>query len=67
MHPLLRIGKTMQQPEGIHYAITFNINIGYYNIRIFLASQDMMTTMDEFWEFRYNRPLMGMFALGDIF
>ena len=41
--------------------------IGYYTIRISLASPDMKTIVTEFGKFRYNRLPMGMCASGDIF
>ena len=41
--------------------------MGYYNIRISPANQDMITIVTEFGKFRYNRLHMGMFASGDIF
>ena len=35
------IGDTVQQLEGFQYATALDINMGYYNIRIYPASQDM--------------------------
>ena len=57
----------MQQLEGFQYATALDINMGYYTIRIYPASQDMTTIVTEFGKFRYNRLPMGMCASGDIF
>ena len=57
----------MQQLEGFQYATALDINMGYYTIMIFPASQDMTTIITKFGKFRYNRLPMGMCASGDIF
>ena len=41
--------------------------MGYYDIRLSPASQDMTTIVTEFYKFRYNCLPMGMCALGGIF
>ena len=66
-YPLPRIYKTMQQLEGLQYAIALDLNTGYYNIRLSPASQDTTTIVTEFGKFRYNRLPMGMCASVDIF
>ena len=66
-HPSSRIGKTIEQLEGFHYATTLYLNMGYYNIRIFPASQDMMTIITKFGKFCHNGLPMGMCASVDIF
>ena len=43
-----------------------DINMGYYNINILPASQDMTIIVTEFGKFRYNRLRMGMCASGYI-
>ena len=67
MHPWPRIGKTMQQLEGLQCAILLNINMGYYTISISPTSQVMTTIVNEFFKFRYNLPLMVMCTLVYIF
>ena len=67
MYPLPIIGEIMHQLEGFQYAITLYLNMGYYTIRLYPASQDMKTIVSEFGKFRYNRLPMGMCASGDIF
>ena len=42
-YPIHRIGKTMQKLGRFPYATALDINIGYYNIRISPASQDIKT------------------------
>ena len=41
--------------------------MGYYNIRLLHASQNMMTIVTEFSKFRYNHLPMCMCASGGIF
>ena len=57
----------MQQLEGFQYATSLDLNIGYYTIRLSLASQDTTTVVTEFGKFRYNRLPMCMCASGDMF
>ena len=66
-YPLPRIGETMQPMEGFQYATALDINIGYYTIRLSLASQDMTTIITEFGKFGYNCLPIGMCASVDIF
>ena len=44
-----------------------DLNMGYYNIRLSPASQDMKTIVTESVKFKYNCLPMGMYACGDIF
>ena len=44
-----------------------DINMGYYTIRPYPASQDMTMIVTEFGKFRYNRPPMGMCGSVEIF
>ena len=57
----------MHQLEVFQYAKSLDLNIGYYNISIYPASQYMTTVVTDFGELRYTRLPMGMCALGDIF
>ena len=50
----------MKQLEGFQYAKALDINMGYYTITIYPASQDMTTTVTQFGKFRYNCLPMGM-------
>ena len=67
MYPLPRIGKTMQQLEGFHYATTLDQNMGYYILKLLSASQYMTTIVPQFGIFRYNFLSMGMCSSGYIF
>ena len=67
MYPLPRIGETMHKLEGLHYATTLDLNMGYNNIRLSPTSQDMATVVTEFGKFIYNCLRMVMCASGDIF
>ena len=66
-YPLPRIGKTMHKLEGFQYVTALDLNMGYYTIRLFHASQYMKTIVTKFGKFRYNRLPIGMCASGDIF
>ena len=66
-HPLPRIGETMQKLEVLQYEIELDLNMGYYTIRIYPASQYMTTIVSEFGKFRYNHLPMGMCTSGNIF
>ena len=66
-YPLPRIDETMQQLGGFQYVTSLDINMGYYNIRIFTASQDMTMIVTVFGNFRYNLLPMVMCNSGDIF
>ena len=41
MYPPPSIGETMKQLEGFQYAVSLDLNMGYYNIRLSPAIQDM--------------------------
>ena len=62
-YPLPTIGETIQQLQVFQYATELDLNMGYYTIRIFPASQDMTTTVSESGGCKYNRLLMSMCAL----
>ena len=66
LYPLPIICKTMQKLEGFQYATVLDINMGYYTIKIFPTSQDMMVIVTEFGKFKYNRLPIGMCTLGYI-
>ena len=67
MYPLPRIGETMQQPEGLQYETSLDLNMGYYTIRLSPARYYMLTIFTKFGKFIYNRLPMGMCDSGDIF
>ena len=66
-YPLPIIGNTMKKLEGFRYATALELNMGYYNIRLSLVSQDMTTIFNEFGKVRYNHLPMGVCFSGDIF
>ena len=57
----------MKQLEGFQYATALDLNRRYYTISLSPDSQDMITIVNEFGKFRYNRLRMGMCASEDIF
>ena len=56
----------MRKLEGLQNMNALDINMGYYTIRLFPKSQNMMTIVTESGKFRYNCLPMGMCASGDI-
>ena len=57
----------IQQLDGLKYATAFDLNMFYYNITLYSASQDMTKIVTEFGKFIYHRFCMGMCASVDIF
>ena len=55
----------MKQLEGVQYEKSLYLNMVYYTIRLFSASQDMLIIVTEFRKLRYNRLPMRMWNLGD--
>ena len=66
-YPLPIIGYTMHHLEGFYYSTALDLNMGYYNIRLYSSSQYMTTIVTEFGKFIYNCLPMGMCASGDRF
>ena len=66
-YPLHIIGETMQQLEELQYTTSLDLNMVYYNIKLYPASQDRTTIITEFGKLRFNRLLMINFASGYIF
>ena len=60
LYTLTRIGKTMQQLEGFHFATALDLNMGYYTIRILPSSPYIAAIVTKFDKFRYNRLPIGM-------
>ena len=57
----------MQKLNGFQYTTVLDINMGYYTIRSWPASQDMTKIVTEFGQIRYNIPPMVMCDTRDIF
>ena len=57
----------MQKIEGLQYATALDLNLGYYTIRLYPASQDLTMIVTEFGKFGYNRLPMVMCASEYIF
>ena len=66
-YTLPRIGEMIQQLKGFRYITALDLKIGYYNVRLFPASQYMKIILTEFGKFIYHHLPMGMCASGDIF
>ena len=66
MYPIRGIVKKIHKLEGVQYATTLDINMGYYTVSLSTDSQDMKKIATEFGKFKYKRLPMGMCALGEI-
>ena len=64
---LPRIGKTTYHLEVLQCVTILDLNIGYFTIRLSLASQDMTIIVTEFDKFGYNGIPMGIYASREIF
>ena len=65
---LPRIGDVLQRLEGFQYAITLDLNMGYYStVRLSSEASNMCTIVTEFGKFRYLRLPMGVSCSPDIF
>ena len=66
-YPLTIIGEKIYHLEGFRNLTALYLNMGYYNIRLLPASQDITKIITEFGKFKYNHLPMGMCASEDIF
>ena len=66
-YPLPKIGDVLQQLEGLQYATTLDLNMGYYTVRLSPEASDMCTIVAEFGKFRYLCLPMGVNCSPDIF
>jgi len=67
-YPLPRIADTLvQQMEGFQYAMTLDMNLGYYHLSLDRESSEMCTIVTEFGKFRYKRLPMGVSCAPDSF
>ncbi len=66
-YPIPKISTTLQELEGFTYAMTLDLNIGYYTIRFDPTATKMCTIIFPWGKYFYQRLPMGFAGLADIF
>ncbi len=66
-YPIPKISTTLQELEGFTYAITLDLNMGYYTIRLDPTANKMSTIIFLWGKYLYQRLPMGFAGLADIF
>ncbi len=66
-YPIPKISTTLQELEGFTYATAFDLNMGYYTIRLDPMAVEMYTIVFPFHKYSYLRLPMGMSGSADIF
>ena len=66
-HPLPKISTVLQEIEGFMYATALDLNMGYYTLRLSLATSEMCTIIFPWGKYSYQRLPMGASNAPDIF
>jgi Reverse transcriptase (RNA-dependent DNA polymerase). len=66
-YPLPCIANTLQELEGLQFALALDLNMGYYTIWLTPGAKDLTTIVTKFGKFCYNALPMGMCCSGEIF
>jgi hypothetical protein len=66
-YPIPKISTTLQELEGFTYATTFDLNMGYYTIRLNPTAAKMCTIIFSWGKYLYQRLPMGFARSVDIF
>ncbi len=66
-YPILKISTTLQELEGFTYAMTLDLNMGYYTIRLDPTATEMCTIILPWGKYSYQRLPMGFAGSADIF
>jgi hypothetical protein len=67
IYPLLNISDILQSLQGLKYATTLDLNMGYYTIRLTPGASNLCTIVTEFGTYEYLRLPMGISCAPDIF
>ncbi len=65
--PLPKIGTVLQELEGFTFATAFDVNMGYYTIRLDPDSPKICKIIFPWGKFSYLRLPMGIAGSSDIF
>jgi len=66
-YPLPKISTVLQELEGFQYATALDLNMGYYTLRLDLATSIMCTIIFPWGKFSYQRLPMGASNAPDVF
>jgi hypothetical protein len=66
-YPIPKISTTLHELEGITYATTLDLNMGYYTIRLDPTAAKMCTIIFPWGKYSYQRLPMGFAGSADIF
>ncbi len=66
-YPVPKISATLQELEGFTYAITLDLSMGYYTIRLDPTAAEMCTIIFPWGKYSYQRLPMGFAGSADIF
>jgi hypothetical protein len=66
-YPIPEISTTLQELEGFTYATAFDLNMGYYTIRLDPAASEMCTIIFSWGKYSYKRLPMGFGGSANIF
>jgi hypothetical protein len=66
-YPLPKISTVLQELEGFQYATALDLNMGYYTLRLDLATQEICTIIFPWGKYSYLRLPMGASNAPDIF
>jgi hypothetical protein len=66
-YPIPKISTTLQELEGVTYATTLDLNMGYYTIRLDPMASEMCTIIFSWGKYSYLRLPIGFAGSADIF
>ncbi len=66
-YPIPNISTILQELEGFTYATVFDLNMGYYTIRLDPTASEMCTIIFSWGKYSYRRPPMGFGGSANIF
>ena len=66
-YPLPKIATVLQELEGFMYATALDLNMGYYTLRLSLATSEMCTIIFPWGKYSYQRLPMGASNAPDVF
>ena len=66
-YPLPKISEVLQELEGLSYATTLDLKMGYYTIRLDPDAQKLCTVITQWGKYQYLRMPMGIMCAPDIF
>ena len=66
-YPIPKIADVLQKLEGVKFATSLDLNMGYFKVRLDLYSQKICTIITPWGKYQYLRLPMGVNVSPDIF